>query len=300
MTTSILPQQRTQVRLKQAALHYAEYFQWAVFPIHSLVNGRCTCGKECGRAAGKHPLTRNGFKDATNNKAILSRWWERWPWANIGIATGRTSGFFVLDVDGDKGEDSLRTLLKEHGKLPDTVESLTGGGGRHILFQHPGTDIRNVVRLAPGLDIRGDGGYIVAPPSVHRSGRQYEWELSSRPDEVGISPAPSWLLEILQQDRAVDPATPANEWRALAQGVPKVAATMRSPVARAPLWTLREPPLPCNLYLLGITRTASRHSQTPKLSRPLTAWRRWSFDADKEGTAWPLTRFTLIGWNNSK
>lgn len=222
MTTSILPQQRTQVRLKQAALHYAEYFQWAVFPIHSLVNGRCTCGKECGRSAGKHPLTRNGFKDATNNKAILSRWWDQWPWANIGIATGRASGFFVLDVDGDEGEDSLRTLLKKHGKLPDTAESITGGGGRHILFQHPGTDIRNVVRLAPGLDIRGDGGYIVAPPSVHQSGRQYEWELSSRPDEVGISPAPSWLLEILQQDSAAKTqATPANEWRALAQGVPE-------------------------------------------------------------------------------
>ena len=204
---------------QRTALYYAVKFRWRVFPVHSIRDGRCTCGKNCS-SPGKHPLTANGLHDATTDPAIIRAWWHRWPWANIGIATGAGSGFFVLDVDGDVGQTTLDGYETKHGRLPDTVEAITGGGGRHILFQHPGFDIRNVVRLAPGLDIRGDGGYIVAPPSVHRSGRQYEWELSSRPDEVEIAPAPTWLLDMLRHDRATKTqAAPASEWQALAQGV---------------------------------------------------------------------------------
>ena len=107
-------------------------------------------------------------------------------------------------MDGAIGEDSLHALMQDHGALPDTVEALTGGGGRHILFQHPGRAIRNSAgRLGPGLDIRADGGYIVAAPSVHPSGHAYEWEASSLPGQVPLASMPEWLLALLCEPQRV-------------------------------------------------------------------------------------------------
>ena len=85
-------------------------------------------------------------------------------------------------------------VRSEHGELPDTVEQLTGGGGRQILFQPTGSMV-NSVKFAPGLDTRSTGGYVVVPPSLHISGRRYEWEISSRPDEVPFAECPGWLVE---------------------------------------------------------------------------------------------------------
>ena len=124
---------------------------------------------------GKVPLTAHGLKDASTDEKQLTDWWDRWPSANIGVATGAESGFFVLDVDGKDGNESLATLEREHGPLPTTVEAKTGGGGRHLLFKHPGQAVKNSAgRLGPGLDVRGDGGYIVAPSSIHPTGKSYE------------------------------------------------------------------------------------------------------------------------------
>jgi len=185
-------------KLGQVALAYARRFNWAVLPLHSVKNGRCTCGKADCPSPGKHPLIPHGVADATKDPATIAAWWKRWPWANIGVATGQASGFFVLDVDGEEGEESLRDLKAQHGKLPDTVEALTGGGGRHLLFRYPeGRSIGNKVAIAPGLDVRGVNGYIVAPPSLHVSGRRYEWEVSSRPTQVEIAEAPEWLLNLV-------------------------------------------------------------------------------------------------------
>ena len=172
---------------QRAALYYAVKFRWRVFPVHSIRGGRCTCRKNCS-SPGKHPLTANGLHDATTDPAIIRAWWHRWPWANIGIATGAGSGFFVLDVDGDVGQTTLDGYEAKHGRLPDTVEAITGGGGRHILFEYPGFHVKTSNNMigktrTPKLDIKGDGGYIVAPRSLHLSGRRYEWEASSRPDD---------------------------------------------------------------------------------------------------------------------
>ncbi|QBS38740.1 DNA primase (plasmid) [Thermaerobacter sp. FW80] len=203
-------------RSGKAALFYAERLGWAVFPVHSIRGGRCTCGNPSCDSPGKHPVARlapHGVKDATKDPDIIRRWWTRAPWANVAVATGAASGFIVLDVDGEAGEDSLEALVAEHGPLPDTVEGLTGGGGRHLLFRHPGRPVGNKVGLAPGLDVRGDGGYIVVPPSVHASGRRYEWEVSSRPDEHEPAEAPGWLLDLLTKAAAPAGEPGRPDWR---------------------------------------------------------------------------------------
>src|SRR5262249_35096087 len=101
-----------------------------------------------------------------------------------------------LDVDGDVGAESLATLEHRHGLLQDTPRSLTGGGGLHYLFTVE-TVVANKVRIAPGLDIRGDGGLIVAPPSLHVRGQRYVWDLAAHPDETPVAPAPRWLLALI-------------------------------------------------------------------------------------------------------
>lgn len=185
-----------------AALAYAGR-GWYVFPLHTAIGGRCSCGDPTCGSVGKHPRTKNGLRDATTDEPTIRRWWAKWPDANIGIATGAESGVVVLDVDANNGgEQSLLELKARHGPLPETVQAITGGG-RHVYSRHPGGEvrIRNVVRVLglPGLDLRGDGGYVVAPPSRHASGRQYLWELSSDPADVPLAPLPAWLRDLLCQ-----------------------------------------------------------------------------------------------------
>lgn len=144
---------------------------------------------------GKEPLTPNGLKDATTDLSTVDRWTRTWPDAGIGLRTGAASGVVVLDVDPRHGgDDTLHELERQHGPLPNTVEAVTGGGGRHIYFKHPGEPVRNSAgKVGPGLDVRGDGGYVVLPPSPHESGRRYEW--GSLPDETPLAEIPAWLLE---------------------------------------------------------------------------------------------------------
>jgi hypothetical protein len=214
--------------LLAAALRYAGR-GWSVLPVYSAQGSRCACGSvDCG-SPGKHPRTLHGLKNATADKATIRAWWQQWPGASVGIATGAVSGLVVLDVDPrHDGDRSLWELEDRHGKIPHSVEALTGGGGRHILFGHPlnGVIVRNVTALGglPGLDVRGDGGYIGAPPSIHSSGRAYEWEASSHPDDVPLASTPPWLLDMLRRSPAGSgvpaPGTSTADWRALvAQGV---------------------------------------------------------------------------------
>jgi hypothetical protein len=182
-----------------------------VLPLHSIHDGVCTCskGQDCG-SAGKHPRTLNGVKDATTDTKTIASWWTRWPDANIGIATGRVSSLVVLDVDPRHGgDDSLDVLIGQHGHLPDTVEVLTGGNGRHIYFAHEGVDGvgNSSSKLGPGLDIKTDGGFVVAPPSLHSSGQRYEWEVSSHPnDKVPLQPPP-WLVDALSETSGGSPSS---------------------------------------------------------------------------------------------
>jgi hypothetical protein len=150
-------------------------------------------------------------KDATRDLLVIRGWWDRWDYANIGLATGAPSGFWALDVDTRHGGDeTLRELEAKHGSLPSTVTSITGSKGAHYLFQIPvGVTIPSRVGVATGIDIRGDGGFIVAPPSVHATGSRYTWDLAHRPeDEVPADP-PSWLLELVTNGGAErGPAAP--------------------------------------------------------------------------------------------
>ena len=187
--------------LLQSALAYAS-FGWAVFPTHSIRDGLCTCGRPACTSPGKHPLTRHGFKDATTDPEVIRRWWRKYPWANIAIATGEKSGrLLVIDIDckpsrGISGEETWQEV--EQG-CPATVEVLTGGGGRHLYFNYPDSvKIKSGVgMIGPGVDVRADGGYVLAPPSLHLSGKRYEWEGSSDPlDGVAVAPVPDWVLKL--------------------------------------------------------------------------------------------------------
>src|SRR6185312_2532469 len=145
--------------------------------------------------------------------AVLREWWRQWRHANVGIVTGARSGLVVLDVDAQHGgADSLVELQRRYGRLPETLRVATGGGGEHWYYRHPGADIllRNAAGLdkQPGLDIRGDGGYVVAPPSWHASGARYEWI----DGEGVVAPLADWLLKLLSQPRAerADADTPVR------------------------------------------------------------------------------------------
>ncbi len=190
---------------------------WPVLPLHGTNQGNCTCRKpDCGNQ-GKHPRAMNGVNDATTDETTIKQWWKKWPDANVGIATGEKSVLVVLDIDDrNDGEDSLVQLQTDYGELPNTVESLTSGGGRHLIFQHPGngTKIKNVTNLSgfTGIDIKGDGGYIVAPPSIHLSGKPYNWEMSSHPDEMPIAPLPDWLLKLMTTPQPTEGLQESNNF----------------------------------------------------------------------------------------
>lgn len=213
-------------RMLRAALAYAQRLNWKVFPLHHIENERCSCGKPDCKNPGKHPrwkkgVIENGLKAATADEKKIRHFWTLWPEANIGIATGSASGFWVLDVDTkDGGPASLEELIDNYGELPETVEAITGSGGSHYLFKHvPGIQ-NQTSQIAKGLDIRGEGGYIVAAPSIHISGKTYEWELSGRPLEKSVQEAPEWLLALIRTNTGSKPtAKPVSHWATILQGV---------------------------------------------------------------------------------
>lgn len=149
---------------------------------------------------GKLPLTENGSKDASLNEGQIRAWWEKWPNANIGLATGHR--FFVVDVDiKGGGEDTWDMLRAQHAALPETIEAVTGTGGRHILYALPSEfPVNNSQgKIGPGIDVRGKGGYIVAAPSVHpETKRRYSWDGLQEIEQQAIAPAPAWLLGLLK------------------------------------------------------------------------------------------------------
>jgi hypothetical protein len=152
------------------------------------------------RAGTKLPATVDGFKSATTDAAQIRAWWTRWPDANVAVATGAASGVVVLDVDiVSGGTESLERLKQENGPLPRGPQVLTGSGGTHVYFAYPELGVHNSVgQLGKGLDVRGDGGYVVAPPSLHESGNPYKW---LRPLNGNLPGPPEWLLEVNEKRR---------------------------------------------------------------------------------------------------
>lgn len=184
---------------------------WRLIPLHyPETPTRCSCGSPtCFRSMGKHPRTRRGLKDATSDEGQIREWWSRWPRANIAVVTGVGSGLLVVDIDGPKGERSATEL-----DLPPTVEARTGRkGGRH-LFYACAEEVRSTKGLlGDGIDTRCRGGYVVAPPSLHRSGRRYWWTRSPRLWELTEAPGP-----LLKHHCALSPPQPERRGGEIAQG----------------------------------------------------------------------------------
>lgn len=142
------------------------------------------------RPGTKKPIHRGGFHNATTDEDRIREWWSETPAANIGLPTGMVSGLLIVDVDVDKGgRESLAALEAEHGKLPDTWTVKTSDDNYQLYLRHPSEEIRiSAGKLGPGLDIRADGGYVVAPPSVHPSGDRYK--VHNRAPRAGPGLAP--------------------------------------------------------------------------------------------------------------
>lgn len=164
---------------------------------------------------GKRPLVPwLEFQQRTAAADEIDGWFRRWPDANVGLVTGRVSGLVVVDVDPRHGgEASLQRASEEHGPLPRTVEAETGGGGRHLYFVDPGELVHNRVGILPGIDLRADGGCVVAPPSRHPCGRRYRWVEGGGPDDLPLAPLPRWLLPALRGEGPR--GHPPGHWREL-------------------------------------------------------------------------------------
>ncbi len=176
--------------LVKEALALAE-LGWPVFPVN-----------------GKIPVTRHGFKDATVDAAAIEASWRKNPRAGIGLRCGlKGAGLFAVDIDPRHG-GNVAALL-ERGALPPTVESETGGGGTHLLFRQD-QSVKSRAGVLPGIDVRGDGGYIVVPPSPHESGVPYRWLDGHAPNDLEVATPPPWLLDLLAGTQAGAPhASPA-------------------------------------------------------------------------------------------
>jgi len=164
--------------LSEAALQYARD-GWFVFPLF-------------GKASLKGS---NGHRDATTDLEQIQNWWRHYPRANIGLATGSLSGLIVLDIDPRHGgHQSVQILEKRYGTIPETRMSRTVHGGLHRFYQHPrdGKHYPNAIEFEglPGIDVRGDGGYVVLPPSKLYGRLSYVWGNT----QIPIAPAPPWLL----------------------------------------------------------------------------------------------------------
>ena len=187
------------------ALHYGLQVGWRVFPV----------------GADKRPLVRDWPNAATADEARIREWWSRWPEAGIGVATGRASGVYVVDIDpGHDGLASWERLEARHGDVISMV-SRTGGGGWHLFFRAPATELRNTAgRLGAGIDTRGEGGYVVLPPSPHPSGERYAWSQWRRPQHL-----PAWIAEAVQDHAAGAQRAARPEVGVISEGVRNTTLT---------------------------------------------------------------------------
>jgi hypothetical protein len=174
----------------------------------------------------KKPLTPHGFKDATTDEAQIRAWWGKWPNAMIAAPTGPASGAWVLDPDVDPvkqldGITELAKLTAQHGPLPQTLTSITPRGGKHLFFAwDPNIDIRNSEsKVGPGIDVRGNGGYVILPPSRNGTGGAYQWDPNS---PRTFAPAPPWLIMLAKAKKvsAYAKAALERECKAVAAALP--------------------------------------------------------------------------------
>jgi Bifunctional DNA primase/polymerase, N-terminal len=185
----------------QAAPVYAA-LGFPVVPMHNpRSGGGCSCPDQACPDQGKHPRLRGWQRLAAADPAVVGEWWRRWPQANLALATGRC--FDVLDLDGDQGVEALRAVLSIAPTEHPGPAARTGGGGWHLLYAPTG--LGNRVGLLPGVDWRGCGGLIVAPPSQHASGYRYSWV---RPLTATLPEVPVQLWRLLAPPAAARTTLP--------------------------------------------------------------------------------------------
>ncbi len=202
------------------ALAIARARGWRVFPVWSVdEHGQCRCGTACGKQSGKHPVTQHGFHDATTAPDQIAAWWTEHPTASIGIATG--DGLCVVDIDPAKnGAASHAACVATLSDLGPTLTVRTGSGGLHHYYTTTTRIPCSTSRLGPGVDVRCDGGYVVAPPSVHTSGGRYAWEGDRDAPLAPLTPA--WVTAMHPPVRVERPSAtfgvtdPASRRQALA------------------------------------------------------------------------------------
>ena len=164
---------RTPSAARRAVLDFAA-IGFHLVPVYGIHLGACTCKKgiECPKG-GKHPKQRKWQGKGTCNADEILAWWQS-PLPNVGVVTGSVSGIVVVDVDGDEGQKTLNDLAAKEAAILNTRTHRTGSGGLHLFYRYPDFTVGNSVRLLPGIDVRGNAGLIVLPPSLHVSGRRYE------------------------------------------------------------------------------------------------------------------------------
>ena len=172
-----------------AALYYAEHFRWSVIPL---------------RPGDKKPLIAwDRYKTERASVEQIKTWWSKWPEANIGIVTGKISGFVVIDIDNEDGFKAIAIYLPEGFTTP---EQTTPKGGSHLLCKHPMTfELPNNARLIPGCDFRGDGGYIVVSPSVNGNGKGWVWVNGKKPSQIPFAELPEAYLKAITQPKKEEP-----------------------------------------------------------------------------------------------
>jgi hypothetical protein len=190
----------TAVDMLAAALEYADR-GWPVFPLHTpQADGSCSCRKDCGKQCGKHPRTAHGLLDATIDHEQIRKWWTRWPDANLAVRTGVACDMF--DIDHDDMHDGTADLPAFD--MPGGPIVRTGNGWHFYLLP---TREGNRTRFSAHCDWRGDGGYSILPPSLHFTGRRYEWFV---PFDTRLNAAPSELVSALQRTAPRAPARPTG------------------------------------------------------------------------------------------
>ena len=171
-------QTATNISIFDYSMNYAIECGWSVFPLHSIdSNGRCTCGNAACKSPGKHPRTPNGVKDASVDQVDLTQWFAGNLDSNIGIATGDVSGLIVVDIDTKKGADWNDLIFGGVDQTIFNTPKVKTGAGYHYYYKLPaGVSIKNSAnKLGKFIDVRGEGGYVAAPPSKHISGAVYEF-----------------------------------------------------------------------------------------------------------------------------
>lgn len=236
---------------------------WSVIPVHIPVNGgQCTCGNEMCSWPGKHPRVRwREFTERRPSEEEVREWFDdEFYGSNLGVVTGRVSNLVVIDVDG-----SLN--LFKRLELPKTLTSRTGGGGYHFFYDLAGSSASSGIGVTPGIDVKADGGFVVLPPSIHLSGRNYRWTRRMKPTVISPSELPKrvstqshngeWVSDILtgvsEGDRSISAARLAGRYAQLGLSIDETVMLLVT-------WNSQNiPPMPWRELGATISSVYKRH-----------------------------------------